>query len=372
MGGESASESSSTEGLDSGFRQRISLQELSKVNNPCSIHGIYPYRGKMSGIDAAQVISQLPRNWTLLDPFCGTGTILYEAQVHGMSAIGVDNNPLACTIAQGKTEPLDVKKTLDHLVLAISDARSLEKSPRMSSSVAQYFHPITRHQIMRMVAVSDGFSAFEHSILYGSICVTARACNGWTWTSTSIGRVSPKLRPIDFYDVMMRKARKHVLFVKGTPSVRILCHDTRHIHEVLPEQSVNVVYTSPPYFDALDYTGYYSRLVLDILKVDRAELRKGLIQSFSTYRSDMTQALRSIQRVVREDGLVILVVGDRMVRRRLIRGSEFFAEIAPWGKPYVIERSYTETPSGLWDRINMTDRKEEVLVWDLREGGLSR
>jgi len=40
---------------------------------------------------------------TILDPFCGTGTIVYEAQAHGMMAVGVDNNPLACVIARGKT-----------------------------------------------------------------------------------------------------------------------------------------------------------------------------------------------------------------------------------------------------------------------------
>ena len=85
-------------------KKNIVLRQLKQVSNPRSIHGIYPYRGKMSAIDAAQVISQLPANSTLLDPFCGTGTIVYEAQIHGMNAIGIDNNPIACTIASGKIQ----------------------------------------------------------------------------------------------------------------------------------------------------------------------------------------------------------------------------------------------------------------------------
>ena len=103
---------------------QITLRCFDKVSNPKSIHGIYPYRGKMSALDAAHVISQLPSTAVLLDPFCGTGTIVYEAQAHGMKAVGVDNNPLACVIARGKTEQVDVESVLANLVSAISDAQN--------------------------------------------------------------------------------------------------------------------------------------------------------------------------------------------------------------------------------------------------------
>lgn len=343
----------------------ITLRSLEKVSNPKSIHGIYPYRGKMSPIDAAHVISQLPSDAVLLDPFCGTGTVVYEAQVRGMRAIGVDNNPLACIIARGKTEPLDIEETLEHLEQAILAAKNLQSVPDMPEAPAQYFHPVTANQIMRMIAVSDDFSSYEQSALYGSICVAARACNGWIWTSTSIGRINRPLRDVDFYSTLMRKAKKHISFVVGQPSATIHHHDTRRITEVVPENSIDVVYCSPPYFDALDYTGYYTKLVLEITGGDRAEIREGLIQRYSTYEQDVSMALSAIDRVVKDDSLIIFVVGDRMVRRRLIRGAEFFAEIAPWNDPYIVERSYASTPSRIWDKINKTQRKEQVIVWDL-------
>ncbi|MFW9943555.1 MAG: DNA adenine methylase [Candidatus Sifarchaeia archaeon] len=343
----------------------ITLRSLEKVSNPKSIHGIYPYRGKMSPIDAAHVISQLPSDAVLLDPFCGTGTVVYEAQVRGMRAIGMDNNPLACIIARGKTEPLDVEETLEHLEQAILAAKNLQSVPDMPEAPAQYFHPVTANQIMRMIVVSDDFSFYEQSALYGSICVAVRACNGWIWTSTSIGRINRPLRDVDFYSTLMRKAKKHISFVVGQPSATIHHHDTRRIAEVVPENSIDVVYCSPPYFDALDYTGYYTKLVLEITGGDRAEIREGLIQRYSTYEQDVSMALSAIDRVVKDDSLIIFVVGDRMVRRKLIRGAEFFAEIAPWNDPYIVERSYASTPSRIWDKINNTQRKEQVIVWDL-------
>ncbi|MHA2063749.1 MAG: DNA adenine methylase [Candidatus Thorarchaeota archaeon] len=343
----------------------ITLRSFEKVSNPKSIHGIYPYRGKMSAIDAAHVIEQLSPTSTLLDPFCGTGTIVYEAQTRGMNAIGVDNNPIACTIARGKTEPVDEDVAINRLNLAVEQAQSAKSYPSMPADPACYFHPDTADQIMRLLYVSEDFSAFEKSILYGSICVAARGCNGWIWTSTSVGRLNPPLRQVDFYRVVMRKCRKHIEFVRGQPKATIHQYDTRRIFDIIPEQSIDVVYSSPPYFDALDYTGYYTKIVLEVLGVDRGAVRDGLIQRYSTFRDDMAEALKAIDRVAKEDAIVIFVVGDRMVHRELIRGSEFFTEIAPWNEPYTVERAYTNTPSKMWDKINKTQRKEQVIVWDL-------
>ena len=129
------------------------------------------------------------------------------------------------------------------------------------------------------------------------------------------------------------------------------------------------MYTSPPYFDALDYTGYYTKLVMEILEIDRAEVRQGLIQRYSTYREEMKKALSALDHVLHDESVVIFVVGDRMVHGRLIRGSDFFREIAPWDEPYIVEREYTKTASELWDKVNTTSRKEQVIVWDLAMGG---
>jgi DNA modification methylase len=349
--------------------QQITLRYFDKVSNPKSIHGIYPYRGKMSPLDAAHVISQLSTSAVLLDPFCGTGTIVYEAQAHGMRTIGIDNNPLACIIARGKTEPIEPESVIKNLSSAISEAKSQDDAPKMPSTPAKYFHPETADQIMRIIQVSTDFSSYLLSTLYGSICVAARACNGWLWTSTSTGRINEPLRNINFYSTFQRKTRKHIEFVGNGPPASILTHDTRQIHEIIEEESVDVVYTSPPYFDALDYTNYYSKIVIEILGMDRVSLRKGLIQRYSTYREDMKKALEGISRVVHDESIIIFVVGDRKVRGKLIRGCDLFTEIAPWDNSYIVEREYTNTASGLWDKINRTQRKEQIVVWDLGNGG---
>ena len=49
----------------------------------------------------------LPSESTILDPFCGSGTVLLEANVRGYHAVGIDINPLARLICQVKTTPIN-------------------------------------------------------------------------------------------------------------------------------------------------------------------------------------------------------------------------------------------------------------------------
>lgn len=43
----------------------------------------------------------------VLDPFCGSGTVLVEALLAGRNAVGCDTNPLACLISRVKTSPVN-------------------------------------------------------------------------------------------------------------------------------------------------------------------------------------------------------------------------------------------------------------------------
>ena len=49
-------------------------------------------------------------NDIVMDPFCGTGTVLLEASLANRSAIGIDINPLASLIAKIKTSKVDISK----------------------------------------------------------------------------------------------------------------------------------------------------------------------------------------------------------------------------------------------------------------------
>ncbi len=77
-----------------------------------SAHGLHDYRGKFNPqvVRAIGNILRLqPGDW-ILDPFCGSGTVLLEALHLGLNAVGIDVNPLAVEIANAKVACMRVPR----------------------------------------------------------------------------------------------------------------------------------------------------------------------------------------------------------------------------------------------------------------------
>ena len=260
----------------------IVFKHFDSVSNPNSMHGIYPYRGKISALDAASIIEQLPATGCLLDPFCGSGTIVYEAQKHGLRAFGVDNNPLAIQIARAKVFK-GASSSLSLCESLIEQAKSLLSSgnvEEMPENPRRSFHEETAKEIMAMKQLYDSMDDFLKGIFYGTIALAARACNGYMWTSSTVGKnIEPK-EYCDFFAKFASKAKKHAKFFAedSSPDATIIPGDSRKLSELLPAGSIDYVFTSPPYFDGLDYTAYYGKLIYEIFGVDRTSIKKDLIQ----------------------------------------------------------------------------------------------
>ncbi len=85
---------------------------------------------------------------TVLDPFCGSGTVLFEAQLANRHAYGADANPLARLIARVKITPLDIaaaERTLNEIL------RRIPQSPSGGHpdvvNIDHWFYPGTTRQL---------------------------------------------------------------------------------------------------------------------------------------------------------------------------------------------------------------------------------
>jgi site-specific DNA-methyltransferase (cytosine-N4-specific) len=85
--------------LSLGRSEEWSFQE----SRPHSPHRLHPYPAKFIPELAAACIDSLEIDGPVLDPFCGSGTTLVEAQRRGFGGVGVDLNPVACLVAEVKT-----------------------------------------------------------------------------------------------------------------------------------------------------------------------------------------------------------------------------------------------------------------------------
>lgn len=347
------------------LRKKMSInfkfEYIKNVNRPNSIHGIYPYRGKMSSIDAIQVISQLPKNGVLLDPFCGSGTILYEAAKLGLDSIGVDNNPIAIQIAKAKMSTFNVNDSISK-IKTIMNKKDLSEVKIMPEKASKYFHQDTAKEIMYLLSYYNEFNDYEKAVFLGTVCLVARGCNNYKWSSTQIGKIVQEKQYINFLDKFLMKLRKHYQPIKNTS--KVILGDSRYLSKILERDSVDFVYTSPPYFDALDYTSNYTRIIHDLFENDVKEIKKGLIQNFDTYEEDIKKSFTEILKVTKENAIIIFVVGDKKVGNTVINGGDFFARVSGVEPNVIIQRRYNNTASKIWDSINKTERKEQIIIWD--------
>lgn len=340
----------------------LNFDMLKNVNNPNSVHGIYPYRGKISAIDAEKMIGQFDHSKTILDPFCGSGTIVYEAQKAEMKAIGIDLNPIAIDIARGKTEISENKESEIINVTNVIELAHEEVHCDIKDSLLEYFHEDTARQIIRVRKHIGLMSPYVYACFLGAIALAARGCNGYLWTSSTVGKsVYPKVY-VNFYEKLLHKVKRHYYPTKINSST-VMLFDARRLSEIIEPESIDYVYTSPPYFDCLDYTAYYAKIVYEILEIDRDAIRTNLIQSISNYKTDMIEVMNQIYRVTRKGASIIFVVGNKKTRTRTINGAEFFLEISPFKNAKVINRKYTGTSSQIFDKLNRTSREEQVIVW---------
>lgn len=87
-------------------------------------HGLHAYKGKFYPQLAKALLNLagLGPNARVLDPFCGSGTVLLEGQLNGLIPIGIDLHPLATLIAEAKTAvPVESAVLLDRVMRDLDD-----------------------------------------------------------------------------------------------------------------------------------------------------------------------------------------------------------------------------------------------------------
>lgn len=257
-------------------------------------HDIHDYRGKFFPqlVRALINLCNLPSGSTVLDPMCGSGTTLVEANLAGHKTIGVDLNPLSVLIARTKCEILRTSPTT--IINEYERIRSvLIRSRLQQNSALTYFLTLPQNDQRYLE------SWFAPRVLADLDLVATlldkmppSACRDLFWLC-----LSDVLRPVSFQktdDLRVRRefkgdAEKDAVAEFLNQLGRTVCHvvaflleethtdlrkfevrqgDARSLRTTLAalEESPDAVITSPPYATALPYLDT-DRLSLCYLKL---------------------------------------------------------------------------------------------------------
>jgi DNA methylase len=91
---------------ESGAAEACARAFAAKGDERLDVHGFHTYPARMHPAVARAIVEIWSKpGEVVLDPFCGSGTVLVEAMAAGRRAMGMDLNPLAVKLASFKARP---------------------------------------------------------------------------------------------------------------------------------------------------------------------------------------------------------------------------------------------------------------------------
>lgn len=227
-----------------------------------------------------------PENGVVLDPFCGTGTVMLEANISGRNAKGADANPLACLISKVKTTYIKKKDLQKTLVTIISRAKRFNTNECLNTpSISRWFSKSTISQLWRLeYAIKKVRDVKQQDFFMMCLSNLVKKVSFADPTISVPVKLNPerfaqnpdrmesarfKLKTLENVDVYGRfesicqlninriESLKDV-YSKGITS-EIISTDARLLtkdigsKEILRDESVDLILTSPPYAGAQKY-----------------------------------------------------------------------------------------------------------------------
>jgi len=339
-------------------------------------HPIHPYPAMMIPQVAGRLLDGYgKRNAVVLDPFCGSGTVLLEAVVRGHNAYGIDINPLSLLISKVKTTPLNPGLLEEELEKILKKTLSIKKIeyPQFPN-IEYWFKPpvITKLAALKRVieTISDQDVRNFFKVVFS---FTVRASSNTRNDEFKLYRMEEeKLKDFNppVIEIFEERARRNISFMSElwsvakdiNPAVEILNEDTRHKTSV-PSRKIDIVVTSPPYGDSKTTVAYgqFSRLSLqwlgfngDAVKIDVHSLGGRLdvhnlqlvyssphlvevldsIEKIDKKRArevmafyiDLRKCFNELSRVIKKGGFLCMVVGNRTVKGIQLPTDEIVAD----------------------------------------------
>jgi SAM-dependent methyltransferase len=290
---------------------------------------LFAWRGQFS----PQLIECLleaycPTDSIVLDPFAGSGTVLYEAATMSLAAFGFEINPSAWSFSKlyefANVPPGARDKPISEL-----RSRIEEEFPIIIFSDDEIPIDGVKEKIIRIgQSISD-----NAKILCNALVVLLDIYNN----RISGGLVQGKFTALA--DLVRR-------LPYSTRQIKADLQDARELP--LQSQAVDFAVTSPPYINVFNYHQNYRRSVevlgWDLLRVARSEIgsnranRGNRFYTVIQYCIDMANAIQEMARVLKPRGRAVLIVGHES---RVLG--------APFYNADIVERIATQ--SGMFDML---------------------
>jgi DNA methylase len=331
-------------------------EELSRAH----VHGFHSYPARMHPLTARRLVEgfSFPGE-VVLDPFCGSGTVLVEARLAGRACVGVDANPLAVRLARLKLWPTtpEIRARLVEAAreaAAFASARREQRAGpthRYGPADVAMFQP---HVLLELDGLRAGIDRLPDPRDRGALdlVLSAILTKLSRRASDTSGEVIEKRIAAGYpAKLFVRKTEElgarlaEVAPVLAAPvpghdaPARVLEGDARVLDGVRTG-SIALAITSPPYPGNYDYLAQHAArlrwLRLPETGFDRAEIGArrrldplGPAEGAARWRDEIGAALRALRRALSDDGAAVLLLADSVVAGVPVYALDLMQSAAP-------------------------------------------
>lgn len=260
----------------------------------------------------------------VLDPFSGRGTTPLEACVLGRVGIGNDLNPLAYVLTASKVNVPSLDRILERIRELNRNYREVENSIQLTEDwkIRMLFNEYTLRQLSYLKnelnwkcdPIDTFITALVLGIMHGSSesYLSIKMPNTFSMAPNYVKNYisdhnldKPKR---DVFSLVIKKLFRCYQVVK-IQGQAYNC-DARNLPKIL-DSTIKLIVTSPPYTQVIRY-GDYNWIRLWFLGSNSDDVDKNLFCSASLekYEKFISEALQECWRVLKYDGICVLVIGD--------------------------------------------------------------
>ncbi len=390
---------------------------------------VHPFPARMAPDLALDVVEDHKDSLRVLDPMSGSGTVLAIARAKGHHAIGIDIDPLAVLISRVWTTAIDSAALQEKGTEVLELARQLFSSLRTRDAYPEnaddetrkfirfWFDDYVRRQLASLAtAIQDVRDEKIRDALWCAFSRLIIAKQSGASLARDLSHSRPHkaferapLKPFSKFRLSVERVANNCINISLPNTGPIACvhrGDARSLP--IDDGSIDLVLTSPPYLNAIDYLrcskfslvwmGYSIREVRRLRSTivgtevgkgadDNNDVHRILLQLnlqpklqrrwesiLVRYIDDMWLAVGETARVLTERGKAVYVVGENTVRGTFVPNSLIVEEIAnrvglhciarrsrdlPANRRYLPPPSKQRKPAALDGRI----RREVVLTF---------
>lgn len=335
---------------------------------------------------ALAALRRAPSDAIVLDPMCGSGTVLQQARKQGMLAFGFDIDPLAVLVTRvtcTRTDAAYVRRAASKLVNEAKTIRSLElpwmeADPTTAEFVDFWFHPQQQKQLRRLAYLLHERSGKIADVLRVALSRTIITKDAGASRARDVSHSRPhRVRDTNTYDVYagFLQAVEKMVPLLDTPDKGAVSVERRDARRLPPSLKgrIDLVITSPPYLNAIDYMrghrmslvwlGFqiqqlsklrsnsvgaerYPEKVVESLSAPRVEGLSGRQQGMlDRYAGDTDVLMAQLAEALNPEGEAVLVVGDSTLNGVLVHNSEIIQEAAERNGFFLADRKTRPLPT---------------------------